>query len=124
MSENEDQSPFGRGFIAAAIVIVTILACGGILLVTGLTADPTPPADQTSATHPSGRSDPARRRSHGSPHIVRSTSSGTHPVSHEHPEATIESHATDASALAKISTARYAVSGSCPGPPTDCRTYI
>ncbi|WBQ05345.1 hypothetical protein [Kribbella sp. CA-293567] len=39
MSETEDQSPFGRGFIAATIVIVAILACGGIVLTTALTSD-------------------------------------------------------------------------------------
>ena len=41
MSENEDQSPFGRGFIAACIVIGAILACAGALLVTGLSSAPT-----------------------------------------------------------------------------------
>ncbi|WP_020390655.1 hypothetical protein [Kribbella catacumbae] len=39
MSETEGQSPFGRGFVAAAIVIGAVLACGGVLLVTGLSAD-------------------------------------------------------------------------------------
>jgi hypothetical protein len=38
MNENEDQSPFGRGFIAACIVIGAILLCGALLLITGLTS--------------------------------------------------------------------------------------
>ncbi len=40
MSETEDQSPFGRGFVAACIIIGAVLACGGVLLVTGLSSDP------------------------------------------------------------------------------------
>ncbi|WP_433013198.1 hypothetical protein [Kribbella sp. CA-294648] len=39
MSETEDQSPFGRGFVAACIIIGAVLACGGVLLVTGLSSD-------------------------------------------------------------------------------------
>ncbi|TCO24867.1 hypothetical protein EV652_108403 [Kribbella steppae] len=38
MNENEDQSPFGRGFIAACIVIGAVLLCGALLLITGLTS--------------------------------------------------------------------------------------
>ncbi|HEY0619283.1 MAG TPA: hypothetical protein VGD15_16895 [Kribbella sp.] len=44
MSENEDQSPFGRGFVAACIVIGAILLCGGVLIISGLdspSGDPT-----------------------------------------------------------------------------------
>ena len=40
MNENdEDQSPFGRGFVAASIVIGAVLLCGALLLITGLTSD-------------------------------------------------------------------------------------
>lgn len=39
MSETEDQSPFGRGFVAACIIIGAVLACGGALLVTGPSSD-------------------------------------------------------------------------------------
>ncbi|GAB2639644.1 hypothetical protein GCM10009743_13420 [Kribbella swartbergensis] len=39
MNDNDDQSPYGRGFIAACIVIAAILLCGTVLLVTGLTDD-------------------------------------------------------------------------------------
>ncbi|MFC5261838.1 hypothetical protein ACFPJ1_06920 [Kribbella qitaiheensis] len=53
MSENEDQSPFGRGFVAACIVIGAILACGSLLIITGLTSDasstPTPASLPASA---------------------------------------------------------------------------
>ncbi|TCN39708.1 hypothetical protein EV644_103208 [Kribbella orskensis] len=63
MSENEDQSPFGRGFVAACIVIGAILACGGLLIITGLSSDassaPTPaslpaPAGIDLAAEPAG----------------------------------------------------------------------
>jgi hypothetical protein len=54
MSENEDQSPFGRGFVAACIVIGAILACGGVLLATGLSSDaPTATPTTTNSTSPS-----------------------------------------------------------------------
>ncbi|HEY0472494.1 MAG TPA: hypothetical protein VGD34_12530 [Kribbella sp.] len=49
MSENEDQSPYGRGFVAACIVIGVILLCGAVLLITGLTS---PSVDPTAATGP------------------------------------------------------------------------
>lgn len=52
MSETEAKSPFGRGFVAACIVIAATLACGAILLITSLTSDnsptTTPPAPATS----------------------------------------------------------------------------
>jgi hypothetical protein len=35
MDTNEDKSPYGRGFIAACIVIGAILLCGGLLLISG-----------------------------------------------------------------------------------------
>ena len=41
MSANEDKSPYGRGFIAACIVIGAILLCGGLLLFTGPNASVT-----------------------------------------------------------------------------------
>ena len=40
MNENKDQSPFGRGFIAACIVVGAVLLCGALVLITGLTSDP------------------------------------------------------------------------------------
>ncbi|TDD29900.1 hypothetical protein E1218_02855 [Kribbella turkmenica] len=39
MNDNEDQSPFRRGFVAASIVIAAVLLCGALLLITGLTTD-------------------------------------------------------------------------------------
>ena len=50
MSDKEDQSPYGRGFVTACIVIAAILLCGALLLITGLTS-PTPnaAADATPA---------------------------------------------------------------------------
>ncbi|MEV8377302.1 hypothetical protein AB0P21_31470 [Kribbella sp. NPDC056861] len=53
MSENEDQSPYGRGFIAAAIVVAAVLACGGLLLLTG------PKSASTGPTHDSANVDSA-----------------------------------------------------------------
>jgi hypothetical protein len=39
MSENEEKSPFGPGFVGACIVIGAVLVCGVVLLVSGRTAD-------------------------------------------------------------------------------------
>ena len=50
MSDNEDQSPYGRGFVAACIVIAAILLCGALLLITGLTANPADTADPSVST--------------------------------------------------------------------------
>jgi hypothetical protein len=48
MNDTDDQSPYGRGFIAASIVIAAILLCGALLLVTdsssGAAAGGEPPA--------------------------------------------------------------------------------
>jgi hypothetical protein len=55
MSENEDQSPYGRGFVAACIVIGAVLLCGALLLITTLTSDP---SDTSASTTPVA-SDPA-----------------------------------------------------------------
>jgi len=52
MSDKEDQSPYGRGFIAACIVIAAILLCGALLLITGLTANPAGTA--AAASDPAG----------------------------------------------------------------------
>ncbi|MEU4605024.1 hypothetical protein AB0F43_18740 [Kribbella sp. NPDC023972] len=38
MNENDDQSPYGRGFIAASIIIAAVLLCGAVLLIAGLTS--------------------------------------------------------------------------------------
>jgi hypothetical protein len=56
MSELEDQSPFGRGFVAACIIIGAVLACGAILIATGLTTNPDAVRDSVSSvgTQPSG----------------------------------------------------------------------
>jgi len=53
MSENEAQSPFGRSFIAACIVIGAVLLCGAILIISNLTSSD---ASATSAVRqrPSG----------------------------------------------------------------------
>ncbi|GAA1563423.1 hypothetical protein GCM10009789_15610 [Kribbella sancticallisti] len=48
MDENEDQSPFGRGFVAACVVLTAILACGAVLIVTGSSSDPA----NASSTNP------------------------------------------------------------------------
>jgi hypothetical protein len=65
MNENEDQSPYGRGFIAASIIIGAVLLCGALLLITGLTsagtaqsAGPAEPA-QTTSMDPGTASGPA-----------------------------------------------------------------
>lgn len=67
MSETEGQSPFGRGFVAASIVIGAVLACGGVLLVTGLSNTSTSGntssvVDSGSAPQPAGPAgtDPGR----------------------------------------------------------------
>jgi hypothetical protein len=52
MNDNEDQSPYGRGFIAACIVIGAILLCGALLLITGLTSNATGTTQAASATEP------------------------------------------------------------------------
>lgn len=66
MPETETQSPFGRAFIAATIVITAVLACAAVLLVTGLTADPgasqaaapgSAPGDSRSSSSESSSSD-------------------------------------------------------------------
>ncbi|TCO46068.1 hypothetical protein EV646_10789 [Kribbella antiqua] len=54
MSETEDQSPFGRGFIAACIVIAAVLLCGALLLITGLTTDPTAASASTASSAADG----------------------------------------------------------------------
>lgn len=40
MTGSDDEFPFGRGFVAACIVIGAILLCGILLAVTGLRGDP------------------------------------------------------------------------------------
>jgi hypothetical protein len=39
MSDTEDQSPYGRSFIAACIVIGAVVLCAAVLIITGLTSD-------------------------------------------------------------------------------------
>ncbi|WP_433164153.1 hypothetical protein [Kribbella sp. CA-247076] len=48
MNDNEDQSPYGRGFVAASIVVAAVLLCGALLLITGLTSD----SSSTSSANP------------------------------------------------------------------------
>ena len=50
MAETDDQSPYGRGFIAACIVIAAILLCGGLLIITGLTSTASPSPDQAASS--------------------------------------------------------------------------
>jgi hypothetical protein len=52
MNENEDQSPYGRGFVAACIVIGAVLLCGALLLITGLTSTPSNATAGTTTTQP------------------------------------------------------------------------
>jgi hypothetical protein len=47
--KQEEHSPFGRGFIAASIVIGAVFVCGLLLLLTGLTP-PSPTASATAST--------------------------------------------------------------------------
>ncbi|TDO55023.1 hypothetical protein EV643_101817 [Kribbella sp. VKM Ac-2527] len=47
--KQEEHSPFGRGFIAASIVIGAVFVCGLLLLLTGLTS-PSPTASATAST--------------------------------------------------------------------------
>ncbi|MEU4390858.1 hypothetical protein [Kribbella sp. NPDC023855] len=61
MSETEDQSPFGRGFIAAAIIIAATLACGAVLLATGPSSDAGNPAAAQSPGTVDSRSDGTAR---------------------------------------------------------------
>jgi hypothetical protein len=51
-NENEDQSPYGRGFVAACIVIGAVLLCGAVLLITGLTSSPSNASAGTATTQP------------------------------------------------------------------------
>ncbi len=55
MTTNEPKSPYGRGFIAAATILTTILACGAVY-----SSGPTPPP-AAPATFPSAR-DPGTHR--------------------------------------------------------------
>lgn len=65
MTGTDDEFPFGRGFVAACIVIGAILLCGIVLAVTGLRGDPATslpapaeaPSPSASPSHPTG---PAR----------------------------------------------------------------
>ncbi|MEI8407040.1 MULTISPECIES: hypothetical protein [unclassified Kribbella] len=70
MNENEDQSPVGRGFIAASIVIGAVLLCGALLLITGLTSDP---ADASAGT---ATSEPAQTTTGSSAAATPATESG------------------------------------------------
>ncbi|RZU13308.1 hypothetical protein EV645_4147 [Kribbella rubisoli] len=57
---SEEQSPFGRGFIAASIVIGAVVVCGAVLLIGSFTSSGTAPAvgqAQQQAVVP-GRSEP------------------------------------------------------------------
>jgi hypothetical protein len=73
MNENEDQSPFGRGFIAACIVIGAVLLCGALLLITGLTSDPSDASAGT--TQVANTSEPAQTTSAARPAIPAAESS-------------------------------------------------
>jgi hypothetical protein len=78
MSENEDQSPFGRGFVAACIVIGAILLCGAVLIIAGPTS---PAASGASGTAGSGRAgssgDPGAAGPGGPASAMSSDGSGT-----------------------------------------------
>jgi hypothetical protein len=52
MTETDDQNPYGRGFVAACIVIGAILLCGGVLVIAGLTDSASAPASASVATIP------------------------------------------------------------------------
>ncbi len=52
MNKNEDQSPYGRGFVAACIVIGAVLLCGALLLITGLTSTPSDATAGATTTQP------------------------------------------------------------------------
>lgn len=59
MSENEEKSPFGPGFVAACIVVGAVLVCGGLLLVSGRASDHSAAARGT--THSATTGDPGTR---------------------------------------------------------------
>jgi hypothetical protein len=62
MTETDDQNPYGRGFVAACIVIGAVLLCGGVLIIAGLTdsASASAPASASAAvaTTPVGTPEP------------------------------------------------------------------
>ena len=59
MTETDDQNPYGRGFVAACIVIGAILLCGGVLIIAGLTDSASASAPVAVATTPAGTPAPA-----------------------------------------------------------------
>ena len=60
MNENDDQSPYDRGFVAACIVIGAVLLCGAVLLITGLTSTP---SNAAGTTQPASPTEPAQTTS-------------------------------------------------------------
>ena len=65
MSEKDDKSPFGAGFVAACVVVGAVLVCGVLLLVSGVTSDRsdassgTPPTAENRASGASASSRPS-----------------------------------------------------------------
>lgn len=78
MSETEAKSPFGRGFVAACIVITAVLACGGILLITGASSDDSSPNTSTAGT--SAAPGPATVGVEARPEASGSASQGGQPI--------------------------------------------
>jgi hypothetical protein len=74
MSETEDQSPFGRGFIAACIIITAILACGVLLLFTNRSSTSSAAGAQAPGAAGNGSSD-----GDGSPSAASSGQAGADP---------------------------------------------
>jgi hypothetical protein len=62
MTEPADQNPYGRGFVAACIVIGAVLLCGGVLIIAGLSDSAPAPAPAAvaaaDATTPAGTPEP------------------------------------------------------------------
>jgi hypothetical protein len=71
MSESEEKSPFGPGFVAACIILTAILACGAVLLLTGPSDTPAASAADQSGRSSNGSTETDRS---GSPAADRSGS--------------------------------------------------
>jgi hypothetical protein len=60
MTKTDDQNPYGRGFVAACIVIGAVLLCGGVLIIAVLTDSDSASASAPAAiaTTPAGTPEP------------------------------------------------------------------
>jgi hypothetical protein len=60
VTETDDRNPYGRGFVAACIVIGSVLLCGGVLIIAGLTdsASASASSPAAAATTPAGTPEP------------------------------------------------------------------